>query len=83
MYLNVFLGGCCVFLSLHQNAGCTTFHRQKGVFREKKAHFFGNKTVNHRSGANLKIRVFCKILLQISYFFKLFSTKNAENYYFD
>ena len=45
--------------------------------------FFGNKTVNQHFGANLKKRVFCKILLQISCFLKLFSTKNAENDYFD
>ena len=38
---------------------------------------------NQRSGANFKKHVFCKILLQISCFFKLFSTKNAENDYFD
>ena len=37
-------------------------------------------TVNQHFGANLKKHVFCKILLQISCFF---STKNAENGYFD
>ena len=39
------------------------------MFLEEKAHFFGNKTVDQRSGANLKKRVFCENLLQISYFF--------------
>ena len=53
------------------------------MFLEKQAHFFGNKTVDQRFGANLKKRVFCKILLQISCFFQLFSTKKAENDYFD
>ena len=49
----------------------------------KKAHFLGNKTVDQRFGANLKTRVFCKNLLQISCFFLLFCIKNAENDYFD
>ena len=31
----------------------------------------------------LKKRVFCKILLQISCLFKVFCTKNDENYYFN
>ena len=47
----------------------------KTVFLEKKAHFFGNKTVNHRSGANLKKRVFYKILQQISCFFSFLPQK--------
>ena len=47
----------------------------KNVFLEKKAHFFGNKTVDQRSGANLKKRVFCKNLLQISCFFSFFAEK--------
>ena len=50
------------------------------MFFEKKAHFFGNKTVDQRSGANFKKRVFGKILLQISCFI---AQKNAENDYFD
>ena len=50
---------------------------------EKKVHFFGNKTVDQRFGANLKKHVFCKLLLQISCFLKLFCSKNAENDYFD
>ena len=44
----------------------------ENVFLEKKAHFWGNKTVDQCSGANLKKRVFCKNLLQISCFFKAF-----------
>ena len=54
----------------------------KTVFLEKSS-FFCNKTVNQRSGSNFQKRVFCKILLQISCFFKLFSAKNAGNDYFD
>ena len=57
---------------------CTTL-----VKIEKKAHFFGNKTVDQRSGANLKKSVFCKNLLQIFCFFLAFCRKNAENDYFD
>ena len=49
----------------------------------EKSSFFGNKTVDQRFGANLKKHVFCKNLLQIYCFFKLFCTKNAENDYFD
>ena len=39
------------------------------MFLEKKANFWGNKTVDQRSGANLTKRVLGKILLQISCFF--------------
>ena len=46
-------------------------------------HFWGNKTVDQHSGANLNKHVFCNFLLQISCFFLLFNTKNAENDYFD
>ena len=38
--------------------------------------------VNQHFGTNLT-NVFCKILLQIACFFKLFGVKNAENDYFD
>ena len=51
----------------------------KCVFLEKKAHFL-NKTVDQRSSANSKKRVFAKNLLQISSFFE---KKNAENDYID
>ena len=44
----------------------------KYVFLEKKANFLGNKTVDQRSGVNLKKTVFCKNLLQI-FSFLLFS----------
>ena len=54
----------------------------KNVFFEKKAHFFGNKTVDQRFGANLKKRVFCKNLLKISCS-SSFLQKTAENDYFD
>ena len=54
------------------------FYRWKRVFREKKTHFFGNKTVDQRSGANLKKPVFCKNLLQISCFFSFFAAKTLK-----
>ena len=44
----------------------------KTMFLEKKAHFFGSKTVDQRFGANLKKPVFCRNLLQISANFLLF-----------
>ena len=53
------------------------------MFLEEKANFFGNKTVDQRSGANSKILFFAKNLLQISCFFQDFCSKNAENDYFD
>ena len=43
--------------------------------KKKKTHFFGNKTVDHRFGANLKKHVFCKILLQMFCFFSLLAQK--------
>ena len=45
--------------------------------------FGGNKTLDQRLGANSKTLYFCSILLQICYFFQLYSTKKAENDYFD
>ena len=45
--------------------------------------FFGNKTVNQGSGANLKKRDFCKNLLHIFCLYQLFCRENAENDYFD
>ena len=47
----------------------------KSRFLEKKAIFFGNKTVDQRFGANLKKCVFCKNLQQISCFFLAFLQK--------
>ena len=44
------------------------------------------KTLHQRFGANFKKTIFCKILLQICYFFaffQLFSKKHAENDFFD
>ena len=55
----------------------------KTMFLEKKAHFFGSKTVDQRSGANAKKTVFCWNLLQIFCFFYVFCTKNAEDDSFD
>ena len=49
----------------------------------EKANFFGNKTVDQRSGANLKKRVFAKLCGKFLAFFKIFSRKNTENDYFD
>ena len=43
-------------------------------------------SLDQRVGTKSKKPVFCKILQQISFFFCIFqrfSTKNAENYYFD
>ena len=34
------------------------FSEVKNVFLEKKAHFFGNKTADQRSGANVKKNIF-------------------------
>ena len=53
----------------------------KNVFLEKKAHFFGNKTVDQCSGANLRKTVFCRNLLQISCFFRFFAAKTLVEIY--
>ena len=45
--------------------------------------FLGNKTVDQRFGANLNKRVFAKFCCKFLAFLKLFSSKNAENDYFD
>ena len=48
-------------------------------YYEKQAHFFGNKTVDQNSGANLKNMFFANFAA----FFLAFYTKSAENDYFD
>ena len=50
--------------------------------KKGKSSFFGNKKVDQHSGANFKKPVFCRNLLQISCFLKLFCSKNTENDYF-
>ena len=68
-----------VFLSLHQNVGWLFYSQKmrhfkgKNVFLEKKAHFFGNKTVSQLLGANSKKHVFLQkfaanFLLFLSFF---------------
>ena len=42
-------------------AAMYTLFVDKTVFLEKKAHFFGNKTVDQRFGANSKKTVFAEI----------------------
>ena len=65
-----------VFLSLHQNAG--------RLFYSQKIYLFSLKTpVDQCFGANLKNMFFCRILLQISCFLKLFPVKNIKIAYFD
>ena len=48
----------------------------KNVFFEKKAHFFGNKTVDQRFGANLKKRVFAKICCKFLAFLAFLQKKH-------
>ena len=53
------------------------------MFLEKKAHFFGSKTVDQRSGANAKKTVFLLKFAVNFLLFYVFCTKNAENDFFD
>ena len=53
-------------------------HRQLRVFREKSS-FFGNKTLDQSSGANVFFEKICSKFLA----FLAFLQKNAENDHFD
>ena len=55
----------------------------KNVFLEKKNIIFGNKTVDQRSGANLKKCVFAQICCKFLAFLKLFCSKNNKNNFLD
>ena len=46
--------------------------------KKKEAVFWGNKTLNQRFGANFKIPVFWRILLQISYLFCFLPLKTLK-----
>ena len=50
-----------IFQKMTKSSSNSQFITGKSRFSEKKAHFFGNKTVDQ--GANLKKNVFCKNLL--------------------
>ena len=53
------------------------------MFLKKKAQLFGNKTDDQRFGANSKNVFFATFCCKFLAFLKLFSTKNAENDYFN
>ena len=53
--------------------------KTKKVFLGKKVHFFGNKTVDQPSGANLKKNCFLLKFAANFLLFKVFCIKNAEN----
>ena len=61
-------------------------HEQNIIFQVISGAYIDNLmnfTVNQRFGANLKNVFFCKIVLQISCFLKLFCTKKVEKDYLD
>ena len=60
---------CQTLVKISQSSSDSQLFIGKNMFLEKKAHFFGNKTVDQRFGANLKNMFFAKIFLQISCFF--------------
>ena len=75
--------GCCTLQTLVEIVIFSVFAAKKLKKQEKeKAHFFGNKTVDQRSGANLKKTVFCRNLLQISCFFKAFLQQKCWKWLF-